>query len=63
MQGGGQSAVADEWYGTSWECECEYTNVGTDRCYFCNSRAPEEVRPQSAAVAATHAEEPAAAGT
>lgn len=55
MRGGVRSAIADDWYGTSWECDCKYTNVGTDRCYFCNSRAPAEIHPQVAAVPASDA--------
>ena len=58
VRGGGQTAASDEWYGTSWSCACEYSNVGTERCYFCGSRAPRGLR---AEVAESPGTEPEAA--
>ena len=53
----GEMLISDELYGTSWLCECEYSNVGTQRCYFCGSRAPREFR-EPAATALTPEPEP-----
>ena len=47
------SAPSEEWYGKSWLCECDYSNVGSDRCYYCGGLAPSELRAQVSAAQRT----------
>lgn len=49
-------AIADLWWGRSWCCECGYTNVGSDHCYYCDTMAPAGLRAEVASVTGVETE-------